>query len=95
MPEVFIYTAAAHLRGGVRSAMTPAVPPRNLYEDVLRVLNAIPRPSTAEEIAERLNSQLRMGEKSFSVREVAQQLRNMGDSALTLHWLKSRLRRLR
>jgi hypothetical protein len=77
------------------ATMKPTVPPRNLYEHVLRALNTITRPSTAEEIAEKLNSQLRKGEKPFSVREVAQHLRNMGDSALTLYWLKSRLRRAR
>jgi len=75
--------------------MKPNVLPRNLYEHVLRALNAITRPGTAEEIAEKLNSQLRKGEKPFSVREVAQQLRNMGDSALALYWLKSRPRRVR
>ena len=75
--------------------MKPNVPPRNLYEHILRALNAITRPSTAEEIAEKLNRQLGKGEKPFSVREVAQQLRNMGDSALTLYWLKSRPRRVR
>jgi hypothetical protein len=75
--------------------MKPTVPPRNLYEHVLRALNTIRRPSTAEEIADKLNRQLRKGEKPFSVREVSQQLRNMGNSALALYWLKSRPRRVR
>jgi hypothetical protein len=75
--------------------MKPTVPPRNLYEHVLRALNMITRPSTAEEIAEKLNSQLGKGEKPFSVREVSQRLRNMGDSALALYWPKSRPRRVR
>jgi len=75
--------------------MKPTAPPRNLYEHVLRVLNAITRPSTAEEIADKLNRQLGKGEKPFSVREVTQQLRNLGDSALTFYWLKSRPRRVR
>jgi hypothetical protein len=51
--------------------MTPTVPPGNLYEHVLRALNAISRPSTVEEIAEKLNAQLGKGEKPFSVREVS------------------------
>jgi hypothetical protein len=75
--------------------MKPTVPPRNLYEHVLRALNAITRPSTAEENGEKLNRQLGKGEQPFSVREVAQQLRNMGDSALALYWLKLRPRRVR
>ncbi len=75
--------------------MKPIAPPRNLYDHVLRVLNAITRPSTPEEIADKLNRQLGKGEKPFSVREVAQQLCNLGDSALTLYWLKSRPRRVR
>jgi hypothetical protein len=64
------------------ATMKPIVPPRNLYEHVLRALNAITRPSTAEEITDKLRSQLRKGEKPFSVREVTQQLRNIGDGAL-------------
>jgi len=53
------------------ATMTPTVPPGNLYEHVLRALNAISRPSTVEEIAEKLNAQLGKGEKPFSVREVS------------------------
>lgn len=77
------------------AAMKPTVPPRNLYEHVLRALNTITRPSTAAEIAEKINAQLGMGEKPFSVREVSQQLRNMGDTALAMYWLESRPRRVR
>jgi hypothetical protein len=77
------------------ATMKPTVPPRNLYEHILRALNAITRPCTAEEIAEKLNAQLGKVEKPFSVREVSQQPRNMGDSALALYWLKSRPRRVR
>lgn len=66
---------------------------RDLYAHVLRALNGIKRPSTAEEITEWLNARLSAGEKPFSEREVSQQLRNMGDSALTLYWLASRPKR--
>jgi|HubBroStandDraft_4_1064222.scaffolds.fasta_scaffold360712_2 hypothetical protein len=75
--------------------MKATVPPRSLYEQVLQVLNGIKQPGTSEEITDKLNGQLRKGEKPLSTREVAQQLRNMGDSALTLYWLKSRPRRVR
>jgi hypothetical protein len=75
--------------------MKATVPPRSLYEQVLQVLNGSKQPGTSEEITDKLNGQLRKGEKPLSTREVAQQLRNMGDTALTLYWLKSRPRRVR
>ena len=75
--------------------MKAPLPSRSLYEQVLQILNGIKQPSTAEEITEKLNSQLRKGEKPFSARDVSQQLRNMGDSALELYWLKSRPKRVR
>lgn len=59
--------------------MKAQVPPRSLYEQVLQALSAIKRPSTAEEITDNINAQLRMGEKSFSERHVSQEMRNMGD----------------
>lgn len=68
---------------------------RNLYASVLQALNGIRRPSTAAEITDRLNAQLKKGEKPFSEREVSQQLRNMEDSVQTLFWLKARPRRVR
>ena len=67
--------------------------PRDLYADVLQALTGVKRPSTADEITDWLNARLAEGEKPFSEREVSHQLRNMGDSALTLYWLTSRPRR--
>ena len=70
------------------ASMNATSPSRNLYASVLQALNGIRRPSTAAEITDRLNAQPKEGEKPFNEREVSQQLRNMGDSALTLFWLR-------
>ena len=73
--------------------MKAQVPPPGQCEQVLQALSAIKRPSTAEEITDNINAQLRMGEKPFSERQVSQEMRNVGDCAQTLYWLKSRPRR--
>ena len=59
--------------------MKAQVLPRSLHEHVLQALSAVKRPSTADEITDKINAQLRMGEKPFSERDVLQQMRNMGD----------------
>jgi hypothetical protein len=62
-------------------------------DDMLRALNKIKKPSTAEEIAELLNRDLGPGDQPFQVREVATWLRNAEENVLCLYWLGNRPRR--
>ena len=64
-----------------------------LDEHMLRALNMIKRPSTAEEIAELLNRDLGTGDRPFETREVNAWLRKAGDTVLNLYWLENRPRR--
>lgn len=66
---------------------------RRLGEYVLRALNKIRKPSTAEEITELLNRDLGPGDQPFQAREVSTWLRNADESVLTLYWLGTRPRR--
>ena len=64
-----------------------------LDEHILRALNKIKKPSTAEDIAELLNRELGPGDQPFQVREVATWLRNAEENVLSLYWLGNRPRR--
>jgi len=64
-----------------------------LDEHILRALNKIKKPSTAEELTELLNRDLGPGEQPFQVREVATWLRNAEKNVLSLYWLGNRPRR--
>jgi hypothetical protein len=66
---------------------------RRLEDHVLRALNKIRKPSTAEEITELLNRDLSPGERPFRTKEVANWLRNASDRILGLCWLETRCRR--
>jgi hypothetical protein len=66
---------------------------RRLGEHILRALNKVKRPSTAEEITELLNRDLGLGDRPFQTKEVATWLRNGGDKVLSLYWLENRPRR--
>jgi hypothetical protein len=66
---------------------------RRLDEHVLRALNRIKKPSTAEEITELLNRDLDPGDRPFQEREVATWLRDAGEKVLSLYWLGNRPRR--
>ena len=66
---------------------------RRLDDHVLRALNKIRKPSTAEEITELLNRDLGPGDRPFQTREVAAWLRNPTDKVLRLYWLETRPRR--
>jgi hypothetical protein len=66
---------------------------RRLDEHILRALNKIRKPSTAEEITELLNRDLDSGDRPFQTREVATWLRNSGDTVIQLYWLQTRPRR--
>ena len=66
---------------------------RRLDEHMLRALNKIKRPSTAEEITESLNRDLGPGDRPFEKREVASWLRGAHDEVLSLYWLQTRPRR--
>ena len=65
----------------------------HLDEHILRALNKIKRPSTAEEITELLNRDLGPGDRPFQTKELAIWLRNTGDKILSLYWLENRPRR--
>jgi hypothetical protein len=56
-------------------------------------LNKIRKPSTAEEITELLNRDLEPEDRPFQTKDVAEWLRNTGDTALTLYWSRTRPRR--
>ncbi len=66
---------------------------RRLNEHLLRALNRIRKPSTAEEITDLLNRDLDPGDRPFQTREVATWLRNSGDTVTQLYWLETRPRR--
>jgi hypothetical protein len=66
---------------------------RRLDEHILRALNKIKKPSTAEEITELLNRDLGAGDRPFQPKEIAAWLRSAGDTVLTLYWLENRPRR--
>jgi hypothetical protein len=55
-----------------------------LDEHLLRALNRIKKPSTAEEIAELVNRDLGPGDQPFQVREVDAWLRNAEENVLSL-----------
>jgi hypothetical protein len=64
-----------------------------LDEHISRALNKIRKPSTAEEITELLNRDLELEDRPFRTKEVAEWLRNTGDTTLTLYWSRTRPRR--
>ena len=64
-----------------------------LDEHILRALNRIKKPGTAEEITELLNRDLGPGDQPFQVTEVAAWLRNSRETVLSLYWLGNRPRR--
>jgi hypothetical protein len=64
-----------------------------LDEHILRALNKIKKPSTAEEITELLNRDLGSDDRPFQTREVDAWLRNASARVLNLFWLGSRPRR--
>ena len=66
---------------------------RRLDGYILRALNKIRKPSTAEEITELLNRDLGPGERPFQTREIANWLRDASDKVLGLYWLETRPRR--
>ena len=64
-----------------------------LDDHVLRALNKIRKPSTAEQITELLNRDLDPGDRPFRTREIATWLESVGDKVLRLYWLEARPRR--
>ena len=66
---------------------------RRLEEHISRALNKIKKPSTPEEITELLNRDLEPEDRPFQTKEVAERLRNTGDTVLTLYWSRTRPRR--
>jgi len=66
---------------------------RRLREHILRALNQIRKPSTADEITELLNRDLDLEDRPFQAKDVAEWLRNTKDTALTLYWSGTRPRK--
>jgi hypothetical protein len=66
---------------------------RRLDEHLLRAMNKIRKPSTAEEITELLNRDLEPGDRPFLARDVEAWLRNAQDTILSLYWLERRPRK--
>jgi hypothetical protein len=66
---------------------------KHLDELVVRVLNKIRKPSTAEEITERLNRELGLRDQFFDAKEVETWLRSARGRAVPLYWLATRPRR--
>jgi len=66
---------------------------RRLGEHMLRALNKIRKPSTAEEITELLNRDLDPGDRPFQAREVTAWLQNAEHNVLSLYWSETRPRR--
>ena len=66
---------------------------RRFDDHVLRALNQIRKPSTAEEITELLNRDLGPGDRPFRTREIATWLESAGNKVLRLYWLEARPRR--
>jgi len=66
---------------------------RRLSEHILTALNQIRKPSTADEITDLLTRDLGPGDRPFQAKDIAEWLRNTGDTALTLYWSKARPRK--
>ena len=66
---------------------------RRLSEPIVRALNKIRKPSTADEITELLNRDLDLEDRPFQAKDVAEWLRNTDDTALTLYWSRARPRK--
>ena len=62
-------------------------------EHLLRALNKIRKPSTAEEITELVNRDLSLGDRPFQASEIAAWLRDHGENVLRLYWLETRPRK--
>jgi hypothetical protein len=66
---------------------------RRLNEHILRALNQIRKPSTADEITELLNRDLDPEDRPFQAKDVAEWLQTAEDTALTLYWSRARPRK--
>jgi len=64
----------------------------SLDRSLALALNQIRRPSTAQELAERINQNLGQGDRPFSVGEIEHQLQANSD-VVPLYWLKARPRK--
>jgi len=64
-----------------------------MADGILRALNKIKKPSTAEEIAELLNRDLSRGDRPWQTAEIETWLENAGRKVLRLYWLETRPRK--
>jgi len=65
----------------------------DLDEQILRALNKIKKPSTAEEITELVNHDLGPGDRPFEAKQIAAWLRSAKETVVNLYWLENRPRR--
>jgi predicted Zn-ribbon and HTH transcriptional regulator len=66
---------------------------RRLREHIVRALNKIRKPSTADEITELLNRDLDPEDRPFQAKDVSEWLQTAADTALTLYWSRARPRK--
>jgi hypothetical protein len=87
--------SASHIRSQAREPQMRRLPnaDRRLGEHVLRALNRIRKPSTAEEITELVNRELDPGDRPFATNDISAWLRNDHESVLSLYWLGTRPRK--
>jgi hypothetical protein len=87
--------STSQIHSPARETQMRQVPNANLHldENIVRALNKIRKPSTAEEIAELLNRDLGAGELPFEPKDIAAQLRESHEDVLNLYWLGTRPRR--
>jgi hypothetical protein len=67
--------------------------PSRPHEHILRALNKIRKPSTADEITELLNCDLDPEDQPFQAKDVAEWLQTAEDTAFTLYWSRARPRK--
>jgi hypothetical protein len=76
-----------------RAVMDRSTDAEKLDELIVRALNKIRKPSTAEEITELLNLELGPRDQFFDAKEVETWLRSARSRAVPLYWLATRPRR--
>jgi len=81
------------MRGSPAVMNQPKDADGRLDQLVLRALNRIRKPATAEEITELLNRELGPGDRPLDAKEVETWLRNARPKAVPLYWLATRPRR--
>jgi len=94
-PQAERKMSTSQIHSPARETQMRQVPNANLRldEHIVRALNKIRKPSTAEEITELVNGDLGAGELPFEPQEIAAWLREPHEEVLNLYWLGTRPRR--